>query len=280
MLDASRSAEVETRFRRGFRTTLSYPRALLGNYRLPELPYVTEERYARGLVLILPGIEGLSSLSHSLVHGLNDGGVSQALEIFDWTVTVKPGVFNLWLPNRSSRLAARIAEHIADYKAQHPDRPVSIIGHSGGGAMIPKTLEALAPGIEIESAVMIAPALSPGYDLAPALQRIRRQLFCYRSRLDWYFLGFGTWTMGTLDRRFGTSGGNRGFRVPCENDRERFEIYRQKYVEVPYRFSMIRDWHYGGHLSCMNRVFVERHIAPRIVPEISHPQDQRNDQAD
>ncbi len=264
MLDASRSNGEQTSFHRGFRATLSYPRALLGNYRLPDLPYLTEERYARGLVLILPGIEGLSSLSHSVAHGLNDGGVHRALEIFDWTVSVKPGVFNLWLPNRTSRLAARIAEHIGDYKAQYPDKPVSIIGHSGGGAMIPKALEALPPGIAVDSAVMIAPALSPGYNLAPALQRIERQLYCYRSRLDWYFLGFGTWTMGTLDRRFGTSAGNRGFILPPESDRERYEIYRQKYVEVPYRFSMLRDWHYGGHLSCMNRVFIERHIAPRI----------------
>ena len=45
----------------------------------------TPERLQHGLVLVLPGIEGESCINHNIAHGLADGGVSSAIEIFDWT---------------------------------------------------------------------------------------------------------------------------------------------------------------------------------------------------
>ena len=35
-------------------------------------------------------------------------------------------------------------------------------------------------------------------------------------------------------------------------------------TEIRYHRRMLGDWHYGGHLSCLNRVFIERNIAPLV----------------
>ncbi|HBN76354.1 MAG TPA: hypothetical protein DD473_11155 [Planctomycetaceae bacterium] len=259
------SARNSARFLRGLISTFTYPRALLGNYGLPKLAYDTPERRERGLTILLPGIEGQSSLSHSVVNGLIDGGVKVAIEIFDWTFNVKPAMFNLWMPNRNARLAASIAEKICDYQDLYPGRDVTLVGHSGGGAMIPKILEALPNGREITRAVMIAPAISPRYDLSCALQAISDRIYHVRSPLDLYFLGFGTMAVGTLDRKHCPSAGNRGFRLPEETETEKHQLYSDKFHQIDYSIKMLKDWHYGGHLSCMNRVFVEKHIAPLLT---------------
>ncbi|WP_339744127.1 hypothetical protein [uncultured Rubinisphaera sp.] len=259
------SARHSSRFLRGLISTFTYPRALLGNFRLPKLTYDTPKRRERGLTILLPGIEGQSSLSHSMVNGLTDGGVKVAIEIFDWTYNVKPAMFNLWMPNRNARLAASIAEKICDYQDQYPGRDVTLIGHSGGGAMIPKILEALPNGREIKRAVMIAPAISPRYDLSCALQSISDRIYHLRSPLDLYFLGFGTTAVGTLDRKYCPSAGNRGFKLPDETEAEKHRLYSDKFRQIDYSIKMLKDWHYGGHLSCMNRVFAEKHIAPLLT---------------
>src|SRR5713226_2011842 len=55
--------------------------ALLNDLRTPE-------RLDKGLVLVLPGIEGESFLNHNIARGLADGGIRSAIEIFDWTTGV------------------------------------------------------------------------------------------------------------------------------------------------------------------------------------------------
>ena len=255
---------VSTALRRGFRATLSYLKAPFGERWLSPLTWHTAERQAQGLVIVLPGIEGVSSINHSLVHGLIDAGLPYAICLHDWTMKLKPAMVNLWLTGRTARAAAAVAELITDHQLKYPGTPVHLVGHSGGAALIPYVLEELPPERRITSGVMIAPALSPGFDLSPALQKVEQGLVNVHSRLDWYFLGFGTSMVGTLDRQHGHAAGNRGFRWPGPEEADRHRIYRQRLVELRYRFSMLRDWHYGGHLSCLNRVFVERHISPLL----------------
>ena len=43
------------------------------------------DRQASGLVLVLPGIEGRSTLNLDIAQGLVDGGVPLAVEVHDWT---------------------------------------------------------------------------------------------------------------------------------------------------------------------------------------------------
>ena len=65
------------------------------------------ERLDRGLVLILPGIEGRSLLNISLMAGLLDAGLPYATEIVDWTTgRILLAIYHLraWKRNRRAAL--------------------------------------------------------------------------------------------------------------------------------------------------------------------------------
>lgn len=259
---------VGSPFRRGFLATLSYAKAPFGPGVLKPLMLDTPERRNAGLIVVLPGIEGISSLNHSLAWGLADAGLPHAIRLHDWTLRTKPAFVNLWMKGRTLRAAAYVAEILADYRAEFPGRPVHLVGHSGGGALIPHVLQELPGSTKIDTGIMIGPAISPRYDLAPALSRVNNRLVNVCSWLDWYFLGIGTTLAGTLDRRYGRSAGNCGFRLPPSADSRR-ELYQQKLLEIRFHWSMLRHWHYGGHFSCVNRVFVEHHLAPLLKPPVA-----------
>ena len=119
--------------------------------------YRTPDRLERGCVIVLPGIEGESSLNRNIVEGLVDGGVDCAIEIYDWTLG---GVFtvaiNICMTDHNLDEAERIAGRIIAYQDQYPVRPLHLIGHSGGGGMAVLALEALPPDRTITSTVLLA----------------------------------------------------------------------------------------------------------------------------
>jgi pimeloyl-ACP methyl ester carboxylesterase len=237
----------------------------LGRFCGPLLNHLrTPERLDRGLVLVLPGIEGQSFINQSIAQGLADGGVEAAIEIFDWTT----GIILLFLYHlrgwrRNVAQAERLVRRILDYRTSHPGRPVYLIGHSGGGALSVLTLERLPPGTTVTGALLLNAALSPGYDLSAALGHVERTIWNFRSIFDLFFVGIGTVVAGTVDGRHTCCAGMIGFRTPA--DPARRELYAQRFREVPFRAAMMADFHFGGHMGPSNRVFVARNLAPLIT---------------
>src|SRR5262249_38331950 len=109
--------------------------------------------------------------------------------------------------------AAAIAEELRRFRGTNPDAPVFLVGKSGGTGVVARVLEDL-PAASVEAAVLISPALSPGYDLGPALRAVRRELVVFWSPLDLIVLGLGTRVFGTIDRVNSVSAGLVGFRPP------------------------------------------------------------------
>ena len=94
------------------------------------------EHLDRGLVLILPGIEGRSFLNLSIMSGLLDAGLPYAMEIVDWTTgRILLLIYHLRAWRRNQLVARQIAARVVEYRRQYPGRPVWLVGHSGGGAM-------------------------------------------------------------------------------------------------------------------------------------------------
>lgn len=223
----------------------------------------TPDRLAQGLVLVLPGIEGYSRLNRRLARGLAQGGVPFSIEIYDWTFGWIWQLWSLRSRRRHIEQATILASRIAEYQNQHPGRPVHMVGHSGGGAMIAFTLEALDPVRRITSGVMLVPALSPDYDLRTAVSRTEQGIWNYCSRGDVFFLGAGTLLCGTADGRHCVAAGNTGF---LEAAVARAKVTEQASLRnVPYRREMIRTGHTGGHLSVTRPGFISQEIAPLFV---------------
>ena len=109
-------------------------------------PYLSWSRLDRGLVIVLPGIEGRSPLNEAVCEGLVDGGVNWGIELCDWTTSVPMGyLINLRDQERNRNQAEEIAAKIVRYKMAHPERPVVLVGQSGGGAMAVWILQSSKP---------------------------------------------------------------------------------------------------------------------------------------
>ena len=170
------------------------------------------ERLDRGLVLILPGIEGRSFLNVSLMAGLLDAGLPYAMEIVDWTTgCFLLAIYHLRAWQRNRRVARQIASRVVEYRRQYPGRPVWLIGHSAGGAMSLLTAEFLSAGQSLTGIVLLAPAISSRYSCDAAMQRTERGIWNFYSAGDVWFLGLGTLLFGTFDGVHWPASGCIGF---------------------------------------------------------------------
>jgi pimeloyl-ACP methyl ester carboxylesterase len=223
-------------------------------------PYLTPERLQRGLVVVLPGIEGRSPLNESVCDGLNLGGVSWGIELRDWTSWLGP-LYTLRAEARNRRQAGQIALRIAEYKYAHPDNPVVVVGQSGGGAVALWVAEAMPAGMKIDGLILLAPAVSPGYLLDFALENTSRGIVSFYSSRDWLFLGVGTTVYGTMDGYHSASAGKEGFTIPTAGGRPR--CYDGLY-QIAWHEQMAAMGHTGGHLSATGETFVAAYVAPFV----------------
>ncbi|MCG3126330.1 MAG: hypothetical protein CHACPFDD_01163 [Phycisphaerae bacterium] len=224
------------------------------------------ERYERGLVIVLPGIEGHSPLTHSIALGLDEGHVEQAIEIFDWTVPV-PGayLFNLADLERNRLQGRKLADRIQRFRDEHPAKPVFVVGHSGGGGVATLAVAALPAGTRVDMLLLLAPALSPNYDLSAALRRTRYGIHNFYSPLDVGFLTVGTTVFGNIDREHGASAGALGFSPPATLSRSDQRQYDAKLRQTRWNIRLARTGATGGHLGWASSKFAREHLAPMIV---------------
>lgn len=225
----------------------------------------TSDRYVYGMVLVLPGIEGRSVWNRNIAVGLDEGGVSSAIEVYDWTSGMPGGyVYNLANLDRNRAQARKVADRILAHRRRYPGSPVHLVGHSGGGGIAVLTLEALPPGRQIDQAILLAPALSPDYDLTLALRRTRRGLCNFYSTRDVGFLKVGTSLFGPIDRNYGVSAGAVGFKVPeglNESDRQ---LYDSRLRQVRWNPQLKEVGASGSHTGWASRKFAREYLAPLI----------------
>ena len=221
-------------------------------------PYVTPQRLDKGLVVVLPGIEGRSYFNESIRDGLVKGGVDCAVEIYSWGSFWGP-FYNLRATGRNHRQAAKLADKIRQYKLDYPGRPVFLVGQSGGGAIAAWTAEKMPEDKKIDGIIMINTALSREYDLDLALKHSKRGIVNFCSNQDWVFLKLGTTAFGTMDGPNTASAGKEGFTVPIDLPDSYDKLY-----QIIWTKEMMMVGHYGGHLSSSSEAFIAQFVAPLV----------------
>lgn len=210
---------------------------------------INEQHIEDGLTIVLPGIDGQTAACGNICQTLSALNVPTAIEIYDWTV---PGgtLVNQCAMGRNRDMAARLAEHIVDYRRRHPGKPVYLVGHSGGTAIAVWAAEVLPPGERLDAVILLGSSLSPGYDLSPALAATN-WLVNYYSAQDAAILGAGCSAIGTMDRRFTQAAGMVGFITN-----------HPRLTQLPHEPSMTALGHDGSHFSYCGTAFVTTFLAP------------------
>ena len=227
--------------------------------------WTTPERLNEGMVVILPGGEGAGQLNKEIRYGLDEAAIAYALPIRDWGRPIPLlGVLINQVDFLGNRLAAHhIARTIMQYQDEYPDRPVYIVGHSGGGGIAVFVAEYMDEGRQVEGVIILSGSISSAYNLQKALSRTRHGIVNFYNRNDGALLAVATTLVGNVDGIHGPSAGLIGFDEPRDGDSEE----RRRAYTALYQVEMTDDMLVIGgdsHTAVTQRSFVTTFVAPWI----------------
>ncbi len=170
------------------------------------------------------------------------------------------------------REAGRLAEFLAARRDERPAAPIHLVGYSCGGYVAVRALELLRPGVRVDAAALLAPAIDPRRDLRAARSRVSGALVVVWSLLDWFIVGLGTLLAGTGDRKHVASMGMVGPRraegepgAPAGEERkgpDRADCGR--IVQVRWRPGLLHAGYLGGHFSASTAGLIQQCVAPAM----------------
>jgi len=226
--------------------------------------FMTPEKLDKGLVVILPGIEGESEANQNVRRGLSIAGIDRSLQIWHWGRPV-PGVGMILnqMDFLGNYLAGeRIAQRIMKYQDEYPDRPVHIIGHSGGGGVAVFAASAMPEGREVTGVILLSASISSGHDITRALKHCSGGIVNFYNTQDGALLGLATTVLGNVGGAHGPSAGLMGFNTPNESSSDEKQLAYKKLYQVSMTSSMISGS--TPHYAATQPHFVSTYVAPWI----------------
>jgi hypothetical protein len=217
-----------------------------------------------GVVFVVGGVGGIDILGVSAQWALPRAGIPHEVRDFVWTHGWGKVFKDLQDTRHLLRKADVLASEVRQVKARDPDRPVYLLGKSGGTGLVLAAAEMLPPNT-LERIVLLSAAVSPTYDLRGALRASRGGIVSFYSRFDHFILGWGTTQFGTVDRVYGPSAGLCRFTVPAGLSPEDRALY-DHLVEVPWSPRMLCEGHTGTHFGTSLPAFLGKEVAPWLKP--------------
>ena len=208
----------------------------------------------------LPGIAGDTAFDRWWMGALKDGGAADRVELYDWTCH-DPWIHALQAYNRNHQQARRVADLIAARVRADPRGEVVLTAESGGAGIAVWALEELPKDVQVQSLLLMAPALSPNYDLTGALRHVRGKAYAFTSGGDVFMLGAGTRLFGTMDGKRTEAAGLVGFHQPATAD----DCQYRKLVEMKYDLAWIIWGNFGSHAGALSSAFARHVLAPLLV---------------
>ena len=199
----------------------------------------------------VPGISGQQRLDDRFLANLAPAIHAAEVKFFDWPGKSHAGLNSLLNFDRARQRATDFAAELTEFSEAHPRDHIILTCHSGGAGLTAWALEQVPQTVRVSQWILIAPALSPGYDLTCALARVDHAV-AYVSKFD-TVLGPGTRNFGTIDRVRTDAAGRVGFARAYPN-----------LVEIPYDQSFMKFDHPGDHIGALFPRFATQVIAPRI----------------
>jgi pimeloyl-ACP methyl ester carboxylesterase len=221
-------------------------------------------RIVPGVVIQVGGVGGIGFMSASTRYALPRAGLPHEIRDFVWT----HGKGHVFLDLQDTRhclsKAQELADQIRKIKEDQPGRPVYLMAHSGGCALSLAAAEML-PDRTIERIILLSAAVSPTYDLRPALKATNYGIISFYSRKDHLILGWGTKHFGTMDRYYGPSAGYVGFSVPTNLGPDDRLLYA-RLVQLPWYPKLILEGNSGGHNGSVMPGFLAKEVVPWLKP--------------
>jgi hypothetical protein len=212
-------------------------------------------------VIVVPGLGGDGFPYGQVVHSLETHGSGDCLCVSDWGSSWPIFLISLESADWHRNAEAELADRISRWHRVHPGSRIVVIAHSAGAGVAMGALAKLERGIVVGPVVLLAPDLSPDFDLRPAL-RHAGVIHVFYSRRDDFFLGLGTTIAGTYDHAHCEAAGRDGFTLAGLSPFEKARVIQHVYED---------DWlslgNGGGHFDWLAEEFVAAVIEPIIDGE-------------
>ena len=210
--------------------------------------------------MIVPGAGGDGPWYGALRAEL--AGDDAAAHTFRWGAPLP--LFMLNLQDRGIHASAekKLARRLADWRRQNPAGRLALVAHSAGCGVVLGALAQLDEGMQVDRVVLLAPSVSPGYDLSPALDHIGEELHIFHSDRDRTWLHWRTSTFGTYDNIKTPAAGHGGFTSIDQLDPDR----RRNVFQHAYDPAWADLGNDGDHAGALSRPFVHDVLKELVRP--------------
>jgi pimeloyl-ACP methyl ester carboxylesterase len=217
---------------------------------------------ARGVVFAVDGAGGYGTTPNALSQAVADAGLPLIVRPFVWTHGQGRFLADLSDTCNTDEQGRRLAAEVLACRAEHPGRPVYVVGHSAGCGVALRAAADLPPD-SVERLILIAPAVSANYDLRPAL-RASRAVEVFHSDRDWAYLRLGTALVGGADRSRTDAAGRVGFRPPDLPPAEAALLARLR--QHPWDPALAWTGNQGGHTGAFRPDYLRAYVLPLFSP--------------
>jgi pimeloyl-ACP methyl ester carboxylesterase len=215
----------------------------------------------QNLVVLVPGCAGDGFWYNALRESVSENQPARTVRTFQWGLPLPLYMMNLQDPDIHAKAEKSFAKALKSWRGRYPSGRLTLLGHSAGCGVILGTLARLDKPVDVENVVLLAPSVSPNYDIGPALRHIRGILHVFHSDADTLWLGWRTSTFGTYDSVHTAAAGKIGFNVDHLDPTLRTRVMQHGY-EPDYNSL----GNAGGHWGSLVRRFDDKAIAPLLAP--------------
>jgi pimeloyl-ACP methyl ester carboxylesterase len=212
-----------------------------------------------GIIFIANGAGGSTVLSDHLIDLVRETKLPLRTEVVTWTLG-QGAIADHEGVARHAEAGEALASRVAAYRAAHPEKRVTLIGHSSGTHVVLLAAEAL-PENSIDRVILLAPSVAASYDLAPALRASRGGIDSFCSVIDGV-LELADTFLDTADGKAGPAAGRGGFVAPPPGSpvAPLYRRLRQHRYQPGYQV----HGNFGGHYGWTRTGFLRHVVLPML----------------
>jgi hypothetical protein len=220
----------------------------------------------RGIVFVVEGAGGNPNAPRSIAAATDQLQLPLRVLSFHWTHGQCGGLADVVDAGYARCQGRLLAEEVCRYRSAYPGVPIYLVAFSAGNYVALVAAEYLPPET-LERIILLAPSVSAGYDLRPALACARQGVDAFISRRDRFYLGLGTTVIGTSDRKHQAAAGRVGFCPPVLLPGEGWLAGRLR--QHAWDQSVAWTGNDGGHAGSLQPEYLKAYVLPLLRPPVT-----------